>query len=209
MSTDRPSPSSYLTRVRNVPLFPMERVVNVFSASRGFLSEPVGSDHLLVATGQRIIAFSEERGSRQTLFLPLAELRGITVRPSPKNSLNMLQWLFTLVAGLSVYIAVSYWLTGKFEGPNIPVINIDLGPLLVLIAVLAAGWIISRNYFTPGAGSLHFQGKAWAFSFPYHQDRPAHELNQLVNQLFELSHALTSPTQPETTSAPPAGALPG
>ena len=196
MSTNQPASPSYLTRVRNVPLLPDERVACAFSASRGFIPEPIGQGHLLMLTDRRVISFSEQEGAGQSFFIPLEELRGVTVRRGSRNSLSMFQWLFTIVAGLVVYVAASYWVTGRIQGPNVPVINIDLGPLLVLVAVLAAGWTVVRNYFTGSVGAINFQGAAWAFSFPYNQDRAGREVNQLINRLFELSCSANHEARP-------------
>ncbi len=193
MSTNQPDPPSYLTRVRDVPLLPHERVACVFSDSAGIIPEPVGNDRLLVLTDRRLISLEEEDGNRRNFLVPLRELRGVTVKSGARNPLSMFQWLFTILAGLMVYLAASYWITGRIEGPNVPVINIDLAPLLALLAVLAAGWIVTRNYLTGSAGEINFQGTGWAFSFSYQQNRAGREVNRLINRLLELSAACHQP----------------
>lgn len=177
-------PESYLTQIRDVPLLPEEKVTRAFLPEDGLIKEPTAAGRLLITTNQRIISFSQGERHNETVLVPVEELKGVVVKKAARNSRSLFQGLLLLAAGLFIYGIVSYWLTGRFDGPEIPLINLDAGPLIVLAGLLWGGWLVSRHYFTRDDGSVTFQGSDWVFTFPYAGDKASEEVYQVVNTVF-------------------------
>ena len=181
---------SYLTHIRDVALLPGERVTHVFSPSAGLSDEPPMEGHLLITTDQRILAFAQEDGKAQTHIVPVEELAGVLVRSGARGFGSLVQGLVLVVGGLLIYLVVSYWLTGHINGPSVPFIEMDAGPLLLLLAVIAGVVLVGRYYFVKDTGSVIFQGHNWLFAFPYHSDRSKLQVYQLVNTAFVARRSL-------------------
>ncbi len=181
---------SYLTHIRDVALMPGERVTHVFSPSAGLRDEPPVEGHLLITTDQRILAFSQEDGKAQTHIVPVEELAGVLVRSGARGFGSLIQGLVVVAGGLVIYLVVAYWLTGHIDGPSVPLIGMDVGPLLLLLAVIAGVVLVGRYYFVKDTGSVVFQGHNWLFAFPYHSDRSKLQVYQLVNTAFIARRSL-------------------
>ena len=181
---------SYLTHIRDVALMPGERVTHVFSPSSGLSDEPPVEGQLLITTDERILAFSQEDGKAQTHIVPVEELAGVLVRSGARGFGSLLQGLVVVVGGLVIYLVVAYWLTGHIDGPSVPLIGMDVGPLLLLLAVIAGVVLVGRYYFVKDTGSVVFQGRNWLFAFPYHSDRSKLQVYQLVNTAFVARRSL-------------------
>lgn len=175
---------SYLTQVRDVSLLDGEKVTHVFSPHEGLLQEPSSAGRLLITTTHRIISFSDGQGNQETLLVPIEELKGVMVKKGARNPNSLVQGLIFIVSGLIIYFVLSYWMTGRFEGPSMPIINIDLGPLVILLGLIGAGWLLGKHYFAGEGGSITFQGSNWAFSFPSANEKASGEVNQLVKTVF-------------------------
>lgn len=189
-------PSSYLTRIRGVGLLSDERVVSLFTPQDGVVTEPTRGGRLLVTTNQRIIAFSDSIDDLETMLYPIEDLSGVTVKNGPPNALSLWQGLMMIAAGLIVYFAVSYWLTGKIDGPNLPLINIDLGPFVVLVGILAGGWVAWKHFFSEDGGVVNFQGNSWSFFFPYQGDHARDDVYPLIDHIFAARNARAHPHSP-------------
>ena len=187
---------NYLTRIRKVGLLSGEKVVGLFSPSDGVITEPTAAGPLLITTSQRIISFSEDQDERETMLFPVEELKGITVKNGSANSLTLWQGLVMIAGRLILYFVVSYWLTGKIEGPRLPLINIDLGPFVILIGILAGAWIAWKHYFASVGGLVYLQGSNWGFSFSYQGEQAADEVYQLVNTIFDARNARSGYSPP-------------
>jgi hypothetical protein len=177
------APESYLTQIRDVALLSGEKVIHVFSPQDGLVDEPTGTGRLLVTTNLRILSFSQGEDNNETLLVPVEELKGVVVKNRMRNPASLLQGLLMMVGGVIIYLVVSYWITGRFDGPTVPVINLDVGPLIVLLALLGVGWIIGKHYFNREGGSVTFQGN-WAFTFPFIGKKAGGEVYQVVNTIF-------------------------
>ncbi len=175
---------SYLTQVRDVPLLPAEKVTHVFLPEEGLVKEPTVAGRLLITTNQRIISFAQGERQNETMLVPVEELKGVVVKKAVRNSGSLIQGLLLLAAGLFIYLVLSYWLTGRFDGPKIPYINLDVGPLIILVGLLWGGWLVSRHYFIRGAGWVSFQGSNWVFTLPYSGEKAGEEVYQLLNTVF-------------------------
>ncbi|MCH7620438.1 MAG: hypothetical protein IH870_00905 [Chloroflexi bacterium] len=183
---------SYLTRIRGVPLLPQEWVNHSFTPTDGISPEPSATGRLLVTTNQRIISFSQGQKGDETVLVPVEELNGVVVRPESRSSGSLLQGLMLLVAGALIYLVSGYWLADRLEGPNIPIINLDVWALVILAALIWGGWLIGRHYFAKELGQVTFQGGNWAFSFPYTGDKPTAEVHQVIRAAFVSRTALVS-----------------
>ena len=83
-----------------------------------------------------------------------------------------------MVGGAFLYLIVGYWLAGQISGPNVPVLNIDVAPLIALLIILAGLFILLQNYFTRPAGAMIFHGDGMEIAFPF---RSSLELEQVYD----------------------------
>jgi hypothetical protein len=204
MLTGERSRKSYLTSIRGVDLLPEEEVTHTFSPQEGMVDEPWRKGQLLITTSQRIISFSEDGGSRATFLVPVEEVKGVIVKASTvSNTRSLMQWIVLIAAGLIVYLALSYWITGKFSDPVVPGVNMGLGPILVLLAIILAGGLIVKHYFTPGDGQVTFQGSSWSFSFPFTATKSSEDIYRLVNTTFVTRRSQNGYAPPKENGGPP------
>jgi hypothetical protein len=175
---------TYLTQIRDVSLLQGEKVTHVFSPQNGLLEEPSSTGRLLITTSHRIVSFSNGQGNHETLLVPVEELKGVVVKSGTRNPNSLIQGLILVVSGLIIYFVLSYWITGHFDGPSVPIINIDLAPLIILLGLVFAGWMLGKHYFTSASGSVTFQGSNWVFTFPYTGEKASSEVHQLVKTVF-------------------------
>ena len=175
---------SYITSIRHVAMLPGEKLTHVFSPSMGFSQEPPVNGHVLITTNQRILAFSDEDGKDETHIVPVEELSGVVVKTVSRNSASLLQGIFLVAGGLFVYAIAAYWLAGRIELPNVPVINLDIGAIGVLIAIFAGVLLIWNFYRSNESGSVTFQGTNWVFSFPYESEGAKEQVYRMVNTVF-------------------------
>ena len=185
MFNGAPTEDTYITHIRDVALLPGERVTHVFSPSQGLTEEPPADGQVLITTNQRIMAFSHEDGREATYLVPVEELKGVVVKTGSRASGSLLQGMVLVVGGLFVYIIVAYWLTGRFKDVwNVPIIRMDVGAIMVLLAIIAGVLLIGKYYFAKEAGSVTFQGSNWLFTFPYRSDGAREQVYQVVNTVF-------------------------
>jgi hypothetical protein len=184
MFTGYSKPESPVTHLRGVALLPGEKVTHVFSPQAGLVRELPVNGRLLITTNQRIITFSQEQSRQETVLVPVEELKGVVVKSNTRRSTSVLRWALLAVAGLVLYVVIAYWVTGRFNGPSIPLIRMDLGPLLTLLAVIWGVFLVGRYYFAREASTVTFQGSNWAFNFSYRGDKAEAEIYQVVNTLF-------------------------
>jgi len=106
------------------------------------------------------------------------------VKSDTRRSISLLRWAVLAVVGLFLYVVIAYWVTGRFDGPSIPLIGMDLGPLIVMLAVVWGVFLVGRYYFARESSVVTFQGSNWAFNFSYRGDKAEAEIYQVVNTLF-------------------------
>ena len=170
--------------IRGIALLPGETINHVFTPESGLTRDPTPDGQLLVATNQRVVAFCRNEGRDETFLFPLAELQGVAVKGRSRNLASIVQGVLLVAGGIFLYAAVAYWLTGRFDGPSLPLINMDIGPLFVLLLTLAGVAVMGRYYFTKADGLVTFQGYNWSFAFPYRGERAGQEIYQIVNSVF-------------------------
>ena len=170
--------------VRDVALLPGETINHVFTSDLGLTQEPSANGQLLIATNQRLLAFCQNDGRNETYLVPLEDLRSVAVKSRSRSVASLVQGGLLLVGGLFVYVVAAYWLTGRFDGPTIPVIRMDLSSFLVLLVFLAGMVGLGRHYFESEGGTVTFHGSNWSFAFACRSDRASQEIYQVVNGLF-------------------------
>ena len=154
-------------RLREVALAPDEAVSLVFLPDKGLVEEVPRSGQALILTNHRLIAFRGVEGFRDTHMALASEISQCSVRTGQRNWGAILQGLMIMVGGGFLYLIVGYWLAGQVSGPNVPVLNIDVAPLIALLIVLAGLFILASNYFTRPAGALIFRGEGVEIAFPF------------------------------------------
>ena len=184
MFTGSRAPDNDVSQVRGVVLRPGETLNNVFTPELGLTETPPLTGQVLITTNQRVLAFCHNDGRNETFLVPVDELHSVAVKSRSRNAISILQSTVLGAGGILLYLVVAYWLTGRFDGPNVPWINIDIGPLLVLLVALVAVFLLGRHYFSKEDGSVIFQGNNWSFEFPYRGERASQEIYQVVNSLF-------------------------
>ena len=184
MIDSSPGLERHVGRVRGVALLPGETISCVFSPEQGLISEPLASGRMLVATNQRLVAFCRNDGRDETFLTMVEEIQSASVKPAPRRWASVFQGALLAVAGILVYLVLAYWLTGLLDGPSVPLINIDMGPLALLLALLGAALLLSRHYLVNEDGSALFRGSDWRLEFPYRSGRASREIYQVVNSLF-------------------------
>ena len=98
-----------------------------------------------------------------------------------RNWTAILQGILMMVSGGFLYLVVGYWLAGQISGPNVPVLNIDVAPLIALLIVLAGLLVLLQNYFTRPAGAIIFRGRGVEFSFPFRSALDVQQIYEFVD----------------------------
>ena len=163
---------------------PGEKINHLFLPDQGLTPDPPGSGRILVATNQRILAFSLNEENGETFIVPLKDLGGVSLKAGSRSPAALFQGILFIVGAIFIYLVLAYWLTGRFQGPQLPVLNMDAGVLLVMAVAVFGTFYIGRHYFAKEAGVVTFQGANWTFSFPYVGEAPAQQIYQVVNSVF-------------------------
>ena len=163
-------------RLRGVPLAEGEEIASVLLTDEGVTDSLPRTGPALILTNQRIIAFRGVEGFRDTHIASASHIRQFSVRTGQRNWGAVLQGFLMMVSGGFLYLVVAYWLTGQISGPNVPVINIDVAPLIALLIILAGLLVLLQNYFTRPAGALIFRGPGVEIAFPF---RSALDIQQI------------------------------
>ena len=108
--------------IRGVALLPGETIDHVFSPELGLTQDLTAGGQLLVATNQRVVGFCRNEGRDETFLFPVAELQGVAVKGRSRNIASIVQGILLVAGGIFLYAAVAYWLTGRFDGPSVPLI---------------------------------------------------------------------------------------
>ena len=169
-------------RLREVALARDEAVSLVFLPDKGLVDEVPRSGQALILTNHRIIAFRGVEGFRDTHIALASEISQCSVRTGQRNWGAILQGLMIMVGGGFLYLIVGYWLAGQVSGPNVPVLNIDVAPLIALLIILAGLFILASNYFTRPAGALIFRGTGVEIAFPFRSSLALGEVYDFVDR---------------------------
>ena len=189
MISGMPGQKSYITHIRRVALLSGEGIIQVFCPDRGLTEEPPVRGKVLITTNQRILAFSRDDDRNETYLVPIEELKGVAVKTGDRSYGSLFQGLLLIIGAIFLYLVVAYWLVGKFTGWSVPVLNMDTGPLMLMIVVLIGLGLFVRYYFGREDGSIIFQGSSWVFAFPYQSDRARQDIYTVVNSVFAARQA--------------------
>ena len=157
----------------------------MFLPDEGLVDDVPPSGQALILTNRRLIAFRGVEGFRDTHLAMASEIAQCSVRTGQRNWGAILQGLMVMVGGAFLYLVVGYWLAGQVSGPNVPVLNIDVAPLIALLIILAGLLILASNYFTRPAGAIIFHGQGVEIAFPF---RSSLDLRQ-VYDFVDLAHS--------------------
>jgi len=178
-------PHSFLKKVRKIAILPGEDIALSFSSQQGLVSEPTSDGDLLIVTSERVFSFTDDRGNRAGDVVRVEDIDEIIVTDVKKNYWNLYQAIFMTISGLFIYLCLAYWITGKWNGPTVPIINIDAGPLILLIAILVCFWLISQRYYRQRNASITLKGQAWSITTSTGGSNSESDLYELANVLSE------------------------
>ncbi len=197
---DAQGPLSSSVRIRGVPLAVGEIIARVFIPDRGLVPEVPPEGQALILTDRRLIAFRGVEGFRDTHMARSSEIVQCSVRTGQRNWGAILQGIMIMVGGAILYLIVGYWLAGQISGPNVPVLNIDVAPLIALLIVLAGLFVLLQNYFTRPAGAMIFHGEGMEIAFPFRSSLDLEQVYDFVNlaqpEIAESSDRQVNPGAP-------------
>ena len=182
-----PSPG---IKIRRVSLLSGETVTHTFCPKKGLIPYPQEQGRMLVLTNQRVIAFGQRDGMKETVLMPLEEVKAVAVNAGRRSKGTLLQGGLMMIAGVFFYVLLAYWLTGRVDGPTIPVIRMDLVAFLVFLAILSGVGMIAQFYFSKPDGEVTFQGDGVKFSFPFTGEAGEDQIYQVVNATFAARQSI-------------------
>ena len=170
--------------VRNVALLPGESTSLHFTPDEGLVLAPLEIDRLLVLTNQRLIAFEQNEGMSETVIIPVEEVKSVEVKRGSRSKGTMLQGALIMVGAVTFYVLTSYWLTGKIDGPTVPIIRMDLVALIVFLAVLFGVGMMAQIYFGKPDDEVTFQGDGVRLTFRFRGESSKKDVFDVVNTAF-------------------------
>ena len=170
-------------RIRGVPLAHAEDIALAFLPDEGLVKVVPTSGQALILTSRRLIAFRGVEGFRDTHMALASGITQCSVRTGQRNWNAIMQGLMIMVGGAVLYLIVGYWLAGRVSGPNVPVLNIDVAPLIALLIVLAGIFILASNYFTRPAGAMIFHGEGVEIAFPFRSSLDLQQVYDFVDRV--------------------------
>ena len=185
-------------RIRGVPFVPGEEISRVFLPNEGMVDSVPRTGQVLILTNRRLIAFRGVEGFRDTHIADSSEIAQCSVRTGQRNWGAVMQGAMIMVGGAFLYLIVGYWLAGQVSGPNVPVLNIDVAPLIALLIVLAGMFILASNYFTRPAGAVIFHGEGMEIAFPFRSSLDVRQVYDLVDQAQSPRNRANSSRSGET-----------
>ena len=175
-------------RLRGVPLVPGEGIVSVLLSEEGVTDIMPRTGPALILTNRRLIAFRGVEGFRDTHMAAATDINQYSVRTGQRNWGAVLQGFLMMVSGAFLYVVVAYWLAGQISGPNVPVINIDVAPLIALLIILAGLLVLLQNYFTRPAGALIFRGPGVELAFPFRSALDIQQIYDFADQVRSMGN---------------------
>ena len=138
----------------------------------------------MVLTNRRVIAFGQNDGIRETVLMPVEEVKAVSVHAGRRSRGNVFQGGLMIVAAVFFYVLLAYWLTGRIDGPTVPIIRMDLVAFVVVLAILTGVAMMAQMYFAKPDGEVTFQGDGVKVVFPFRGDTAEDEIYQVVNAAF-------------------------
>ena len=178
--------------VRNVALLPGESTSLHFTPDEGLVLAPLEIDRLLVLTNQRLIAFEQNEGMSETVIIPVEEVKGVEVKRGVRSKGTMLQGALIMVGAVTFYVLTSYWLTGKIDGPTVPIIRMDLVSLILFLAVLFGVGMMAQIYFGKPDDEVTFQGDGVSLTFRFKGESSKEDVFEVVNTAFAARQTMVA-----------------
>ena len=170
--------------VRKVTLLPGETATHFFCPDKGLVPEVRERGWMLVLTSKRIIAFGQGEGMKETMLMPVEEVKAVAVKAGRRSKGMLFQGALMLTAGVILYVLLAYWLTGRIDGPAIPIIRMDLVAFLVFLAILSGVGVMAQFYFGKPDGEVAFQGDGVKLVFPFRGETAGDQVYQVVDAAF-------------------------
>ena len=191
--------------IRGVSFRPEEEITHVFSPTDGLTEMVPASGPVLLLTQERLVAFCHADARRETYLVPVAEVKHVVVKSGSRSATNVAQGILMVIAGIFIYLALGYWLTGQLGGPTIPVLNMDISSLIALVLVVSGMGILAQVYFARLDGAITFQGEGLQFTFPFRGSSAQRHAFDMVNTTFEARRLkLSDPADPAEGPEPDA-----
>lgn len=178
--------------VRNVRMLPGELIGHIFSSENGLIPKPLSQGRMLLLTNQRVIGFGKSAGVRETFIIPLEEIKAVVVNAGQRSKGTLFQGSMMIVSAALFYVILAYWLTGRIDGPQVPIIRMDLVAFIIFLAVLIGVTVLAQMYFTKPDGEVLFQGDGVKFIFPFKGETSNDEMCILINSAFDGRHEIVS-----------------
>ena len=189
------APSSE-TVIRKISLLSGELVSHTFSPEKGLVPEPFEEGRMLVLTNRRVLAFGQKEGIRETVLIPVEEVKAVAVQAGRRSKGNLFQGGLMIVAAVFFYILLAYWLTGRIDGPTVPIIRMDLVAFVVFLAILTGVAMMAQVYFAKPDGEVTFQGDGVKVTFPFRGETAEDEIYLLVNSAFAARESVVGNSRP-------------
>ena len=172
------------TKIRKVGLLFGETVTHTFCPGKGLVADIQAEGRMLVLTNQRVIAFGHGDGMRETMLMPVEEVKAVAVNAGRRSKGTLFQGGLMVMAGVFFYVLLAYWLTGRIDGPTIPIIRMDLVAFLVFLAILSGIGVMAQFYFSKPDGEVAFQGDGVKLVFPFSGETAGDQIYQVVDATF-------------------------
>ena len=178
--------------VRKIALLAGESVSHAFSAELGLVQQPTEDGRMLVLTNRRVIAFGQRDAMRESVLIPVEAVKAVAVQAGRRAKGNLFQGGLMIVAAVFFYVLLAYWLTGRIDGPTVPVIRMDLVAFVVFLAILTGVAMIAQMYFAKSDGEATFQGDGIKVTFPFRGDTAEDDMYKVVNGVFAARQTILS-----------------
>ena len=194
--TPAPADTSSGRTIRKIDLLLGESISHTFCPEEGLVVVPPEQGRMLVLTNRRIIAFGQSDGMRQTVLLPVEEVKAVAVKVGHRSKGALFQGGLMVVAAVFFYVLLAYWLTGRIDGPTVPIIRMDLVAFVVFLAVLTGVAMLAQIYFAKPDGEVTFQGDGVQLTFPFRGDAAEGDMYRLVNTAFAARQTAVGDSRP-------------
>lgn len=185
--------------VRHVGLLSGELISHTFSPEGGLVSQPPERGKMLVVTNLRVMAFGQSEGVRETVLIPVEEVKAVSVIAGQRSKGTLFQGGMMVVAAVFFYVLLAYWLTGRIDGPTVPIIRMDLVAFVVFLAILTGVAMMAQIYFAKPDGEVTFQGDGVKVTFQFRGDSAEEEIYVLVNAAFAARQTVVGNTEVSLT----------
>jgi hypothetical protein len=170
---------SYLTKIKNIQVANSEEIILMCDAEKGICNEPTSKNALIAVTTERLLLFSSN--VEKTDIVLKKHISAITINKMIKG-FPLVSLLAVLVMTLIVYIGASLWVTETASTTYLPGINMELGPLLLLIGLSVSLGLVFSNFLKKDQVLLKINAGAVVYTFVC-RSKHYHDLHKVVNLL--------------------------